>query len=85
MAEVSPNRRIDQRRGAIGVRIVPIAVEDHQPGSFALDAVQRRARRLGKGPGGNRDLQHGSDRSAKAVHHVGGLGLLLGARLEVGP
>ena len=84
MAEVSSNRGVDQRRGPIGIGIVPVAVENHQPGALALDAVQRRAWSLGKGPGGHGDLHYGGDRPAKAVHHLGGLCLLLGSSLEVG-
>ena len=40
MAEVGADRGIDDRRGAVGIGIIPISVEDHQPGTFALDAVE---------------------------------------------
>ena len=41
MAEVGAHRGVHDRRGAVGIGIIPIAVEDHQPGAFALDAVER--------------------------------------------
>ena len=41
MAEVGADRGVHDRRGAVGIGIIPIAVEDHQPGALALDAVER--------------------------------------------
>ena len=72
MAEVSPDGGIDDGRGPVGIGIVPITVEDHQPGAFALDAVERRARRLGERPRCYRQLDDRRGRAAEADDHVAG-------------
>ena len=41
MAEVGADRGVHDRRGAVGIGIIPIAVEDHQPGTLALDPIER--------------------------------------------
>ena len=84
VAEVSPDRRIDDRRRAVRIRIVPIAVEDHQPGSLAPDAVERRAGGLGETTRGHRQPEEGADRPPEAADHARRLCLILGTSLQVG-
>ena len=84
VAEVSPDGGVNDGRGPVGIGIIPITVEDHQPGALALDAVERRARRLGERPRRYRQLNDRGSRPAEADDHVAGLCLLLSSSLEEG-
>jgi hypothetical protein len=56
MAEIGSNGGVDEGCRAIGVRVVPIAVEDHVPGSLAADSVDWGGGRLaGTNPVGKLD------------------------------
>ena len=84
VAEVGTQCGVDNGGGAVRVGIVPVPVEDHQPGSLAADPIERRARGLRKGAGTHRDFDQRGRRPAEAHQHVGRLRLFLGTRLEIG-